>query len=87
MKMPSEESATSSILKTTFWVCFGLLMLMFATTTPKQVWAVVSPMLPYMKMGGGFVLSLVGVALVFGIVGFAVSAGWRLGKRLEKEEG
>ena len=79
MKMPSEKPAASSILETTFWVCLGLLCLMFATTTPKQVWAVVSPLLPYLKMGGGFVLSLVGVALVFGIVGFAVSAGWRLG--------
>lgn len=51
---------------------------------PEVVQEAISNMTPYVKMGGGFVLSLIGVALVFGIAGFAVSAGWRLGKRLEK---
>lgn len=41
----------------------------------------------YMKMGGSYVLGLVAVAVLFAVIGFAVSAGWRLGKRLEKEEG
>lgn len=41
----------------------------------------------YMKMGGSYVLGLAAVAVLFTVIGFAVSAGWRLGKRLEKEEG
>lgn len=41
----------------------------------------------YMKMGGSYILGLVAVAVLFAVIGFAVSAGWRLGKRLEKEEG
>ena len=38
----------------------------------------------YIKMGGGYVLGLAGIAVLFAVIGFAVSAGWRLGKRLEK---
>jgi hypothetical protein len=41
----------------------------------------------YLKMGGSYVLGLAAVAVLFTVVGFAVSAGWRLGQRLEKEEG
>ncbi len=43
--------------------------------------------LPYLKMGGVYILGLVAVAVLCAVIGFAVSAGWRLGKRLEKEEG
>ena len=38
----------------------------------------------YLKMGGSYILGLAAVAVLFTVVGFAVSAGWRLGKRLEK---
>ena len=41
----------------------------------------------YVKVGGSYVLGLVAVAVLFAVIGFAVSAGWRLGKRLGKEEG
>ena len=40
--------------------------------------------LPYLKMGDSYVLGLVAVAVLFTVIGFAVSAGWRLGKRLDK---
>jgi hypothetical protein len=55
--------------------------------TPKVVREAISDIAPYAKMGGSYVLGLFAVAVLFTVIGFAVSAGWRLGKRLEKEEG
>ena len=62
----------------------GLLVLVLSNIDSGSLRTDLRFILPFLKAGTGFVLGLVGVILTFGVVGFAVSVGWRLGKKLEK---
>ena len=88
MKMPAEMSGDEQIARVkAILITCGAAAIFAVLYKSRNFAELFDQSTLYMKMGGSYVLGLVAVAVLFTVIGFAVSAGWRLGKRLEKEEG
>jgi hypothetical protein len=83
MKMPSEMSDEEQIARVKAILITCGAAVIFAVLYKSSNFAeLFDQSTLYLKMGGSYILGLAAVAVLFTVIGFAVSAGWRMGKHL-----